>query len=71
MKPSLSREITFLKDTLARLPEKIKVFHEETDNDVPNNQEQSFLHNFLIVCIFFTVYIFNLYLIIGFLFSFD
>ena len=39
MKPSLSREITFLKGTLARLPEEIKVFHEETDNDVPNNQE--------------------------------
>ena len=56
-------ENTFGKDTFARLPEKEKVFLEETGVDVSNNQEQSFLHNFFKM---FTVYTFNLYLIIGF-----
>ena len=32
-------EITFGKDTLARLPEEVKVFLEETGMDVSNNQE--------------------------------
>ena len=31
--------ITFGKDTLARLPEEVKVFLEETGMDVPSNQE--------------------------------
>ena len=34
-------EITFGKDTLARLPEEVKVFLEETGMDVPNNQEHN------------------------------
>ena len=32
-------EIMFGKDTLARLPEEVKVFLEETGMDVSNNQE--------------------------------
>ena len=32
-------EITFEKDTLARLPKEEKVFREETGMDVSNNQE--------------------------------
>ena len=32
-------EITFGKDTIARLPEKVRVFLEETGMDVSNNQE--------------------------------
>ena len=32
-------EITFEKDTLARLPEEVKIFLEETGMDVSNNQE--------------------------------
>ena len=43
-------EITFGKDTLARLPEEVKVFLEETGMDVSNNQEESSLHTFFIVC---------------------
>ena len=49
-------EITLGKDTLARFIEEVKVFLEETGMHVSNNQEQSFSHNFFIVCRFFAVY---------------
>ena len=45
----------FGKDTLAKLPEEVKVFPEKTAKNVSNNREKRFLNNVFIICRFFSL----------------